>query len=67
MEKPEHDRASKRCKLLDAKLTDAWHYHENGGIDVVVYTELGSSMLRVPAASLRKWAKIDALRQAKGD
>jgi len=71
MEKLKHDRKPKQCKLLDSKLTEAWHYHESGGIDVVVCTKFGSAMLRIPAASLRRWAKIDgelrALRQAKGD
>jgi len=71
MAKLQHDLAPKKCMLLDSKLTDAWHYHESGGIDVVVCTKFGSSILRIPSASLRKWAKIDgelrALREAKGE
>jgi hypothetical protein len=48
------------------EVREAWHYHENGGITVVVQSNATglSSQVRIPAWSLREWAKRDSERAA---
>lgn len=48
------------------EIRDAWHYHENGGITVVVQSNATglSSQVRIPAWSLREWCKKDIARKS---